>query len=99
MSKKIDVVFFTKKYTRCGSCDAMKTALTRWQEEHPEVTVNVTMDSVEDSIDYIHENYPEIQEAPVIEIARGKEFSVVSGNNPDILEDHLGGLDAVWDDV
>lgn len=99
MSKKIDVVFFTKKYTRCGSCDAMKTALTRWQEEHPEVTVNVTMDSVEDSIDYIRENYPEIQEAPVIEIARGKEFSVVSGNNPDILEDHLGGLDAVWDDV
>lgn len=99
MSAKINVVFFTKKYTRCSSCDAMKAALSRWQEDHPEVTVNVTMDSVEENMDYIRENYPEIQEAPVVEIARGKEFSVVSGNNPDILEDHLGGLDAVWDDV
>ena len=97
MSKNIEVVFFTKKYSRCGSCDAMKTALSRWQEEHPEVTVNVHMESVEDNIGYIHEHYPEIQEAPVVEIARGNEFSVVSGNNPDILEDHLGGLDAVWD--
>ena len=95
----INVRFYTKSYSRCGSCDAMKTTLAHWEEEHPEADLTVEFLSAEDNIGYIHDNYPNVQEAPVVEITRGRKFNVVSGNNPDILVDYLNGLDSVWDEA
>ena len=96
---KVDVKFYTKAYSRCTQCDSMKTALLHWMEEHPEHEVDVEFISVEDHIDEVHAKYPKAQAAPVVEVTRGRSTEMVSGNNPDILEDLLGGLESVWDDV
>lgn len=96
---KIDVKFYTKAYSRCTQCDAMKTALLSWEEEHPEHDVDVEFVAVEEHLDEVQAKYPKVQSAPIVEVTRGRSTEVVSGNNPDILEDLLNGLDSVWDEL
>lgn len=96
---KIDVKFYTKVYSRCTQCDAMKTALSQWTGEHPEHDVDVEFISVEEHLDEVQAKYPKVQSAPVVEVTRGRSTEMVSGNNPDILEDLLSGLDSVWDEL
>lgn len=96
---KIDVTFYTKVYSRCTQCDAMKTALYRWTEEHPEHEVEVDTIAIEDTLDEVKAKYPKVQSAPVVEVTRGRSTEMVSGNNPDILEDLLSGLDSVWNEM
>lgn len=96
---KVDVKFYTKAYSRCTQCDGMKTALLNWEEEHPEHDLNVEFIAVEENLDEVQAKYPKVQSAPIVEITRGRSTEVVSGNNPDILEDLLNGLDSVWDDL
>lgn len=100
MAKKkiVDVLFFEKTLSRCPSCLSMKKTLEAWEKKHPEVHVDTAYLPVEQHIDYIQKEHPNIQEAPVIEVHRDGEKHVVSGNNPDILVDYLSGLDSVWDD-
>ena len=96
---KIDVKFYTKAYSRCTQCDAMKTALYQWIEEHPEHEVEVDTVAIEDNLDEVKAKYPKVQSAPVVEVTRGRSTEMVSGNNPDILEDLLSGLDSVWNEM
>lgn len=95
----VDVKFYTKTYSRCTQCDSMKTALLHWAEEHPEHDLEVEFVSVEEHLDEVQAKYPKAQSAPIVEVTRGRSTEVVSGNNPDILEDLLSGLDSVWDDL
>lgn len=95
----IKVNFYEKTYGVCPSCNAMKSSLNSWEEKHPSVDVSVKFFSVEDNLDKVKEKYPEVEQAPVIEVIRDGEVHMVSGNNPDILEDYLGGLDSVWDEA
>lgn len=96
---KIKVKFYTKVYSRCNQCDTMKAALIRWSEEHPEHDLEAQFVSVEDNLGEVKAKYPTVQSAPVVEVTRGRNTAMVSGNNPDILEDLLSGLDGVWDDL
>lgn len=96
---KIDVKFYTKAYSRCTQCDAMKTALSHWAEEHPEHSLEVEFIAIEDNLAGVQAKFPEAQSAPIVQVTRGRSTEVVSGNNPDILEDLLSGLDSVWDDL
>lgn len=96
---KIDVKFYTKVYSRCTQCAAMKTALSQWTEEHPEHEVEVDTVAIEDNLDEVKAKYPKVQSAPVVEVTRGRSTEMVSGNNPDILEDLLSGLDSVWNEM
>lgn len=96
---KVNVKFYTKAYSRCPQCDSMKTALLHWEEEHPEHDLEVEFVAIEENLEEVQAKYPKVQSAPVVEVTRGRSTEMVSGNNPDILEDLLSGLDSVWDEL
>lgn len=96
---KVNVKFYTKAYSRCPQCDSMKTALLHWEEAHPEHDLEVEFVAIEENLEEVQAKYPKVQSAPVVEVTRGRSTEMVSGNNPDILEDLLSGLDSVWDEL
>lgn len=96
---KTEITFFEKKYSHCPSCIVMRTAIEKWAADNPEEELVMTSLSAEDNISFLRENYPNHKQAPVVLMTRDGYDMVVSGRNPDILVDMLGGLDDLWEEV
>ena len=91
---KIDVTIYEKTQSPCPYCDNMRRHFLSWQAKSTD-TVTAEFKSAEENIDTLITLGASA--APVYIIKRGKNESIVYGNNPDVLIDSLEGVDGVWD--
>lgn len=91
---KIEVTVYEKTQSPCRYCDSMRRHFLSWQAKSSD-TVNVEFKSAEENTDTLIALGATA--APVYIIKRGKNETIVFGNNPDVLIDSLEGVDGVWD--
>ena len=93
----ITVDFYKKTESICPSCNRMDIVLKSWVKKHPEHEVEVNYLSAEEHLEKLMEMG--VREAPAVLVCHGDndEWTMVSGNNPDILVDLLDGEDGLWE--
>lgn len=93
---KVEVDIYNKTYGHCSNCREMTRVFTEWASQTDDKVTSFTFSAEEHS-----ESLKDLgaQAAPVYIVKRGKNTTVVSGLNPDILVDALEGRDDLWDDL
>lgn len=91
---KVHVKIYEITSRPCTYCRIMRSHFEKWKDTTRDAVTVEELDA---------EAHPEelaelgARSAPVYVIKRGRNESVVYGNNPDVLVDALSGVDGVWD--
>lgn len=94
MNIKVD--FYEKTTSHCTFCKSMMNVLNTWIENSSD-KVEVSTHSIEENLGSLIAEGVQAKAAPVVIVERGKNITVISGNNPDILVDALNGKSSIWD--